>query len=284
MTQLPFSRDVAAGKRSGIDRHHRVSARILGQRKHRGQTRALRPGKACPLLGAVGIGEDRSLVVRGERALNRAERLIDLRHDVRGQGLIDDKSNRKGLRIDAEHPQRLACVVFVDREVPPGEAGDQVPLGVLHRDRNLNKIHLDDKAGQCPAAGFGRAACASAWAGRRAAGSKAEGGCSGWGWPVAEEEFGPGRCSRRANSGGDRPVDASERRGWLRSGSVGNRLLFLGQCPPAQDESRAQKRCQRNGPSTRSRRFDPPQACSTQPRRAANQATPDRVSDACQRP
>ena len=102
------------------------------------------------------------------------------------------KAIESGLRIDAEYAQRLACVVFVDLEVPPGEAGDQVPLGVLHRDRHFDKIYLDDKAGQCPAAGFGRDGLrVNLGLGRRAAGSKAAGGCSGWGWPVAEEELGP---------------------------------------------------------------------------------------------
>ena len=53
--------------------HRGVGAGGLRQRQHGGQADALRAGKAGPLLGAVGVGEDRGFVIGRERALDGAQ-------------------------------------------------------------------------------------------------------------------------------------------------------------------------------------------------------------------
>ena len=74
----------------------------LGQGQHSGQRDCPGSGKAGPLLRAVVVGEDRYLVVGRQRALDGAERIIDLGHHVGGQALVDDESDRERRRIDGE--------------------------------------------------------------------------------------------------------------------------------------------------------------------------------------
>ena len=92
--QLPLIEiGACAGERPAWIGDTGIGASGLGQRKHGRQARALAAGKPCPLLGAIGVGEDRGLVVGRERALDGAHRFVDVVHDVRGQGLIDDESD-----------------------------------------------------------------------------------------------------------------------------------------------------------------------------------------------
>jgi hypothetical protein len=57
------------------------------------------------------------------------------------------KAIESGSRIDREDPDRLARVVLVDLEIAPGEAGDQLSLGVLDGDRNLDVGGIQDDSG-----------------------------------------------------------------------------------------------------------------------------------------
>ena len=139
--------DVAAGQRAAVDRDEHLAAGGLGQGQHRGQAGALRAGKAGALLGAVVVGEDGDFVVGSERALNRAQRLVHLGHHVGGQALIDDKGDGEREGVDGEEAQRLPRVVFIDFEVAAGEAGDQLPFGVLDGDRDFDEVDLKVKHG-----------------------------------------------------------------------------------------------------------------------------------------
>ena len=126
--QLPLTCTLQPASGPLLIGHQLFAAGLLGQGQHGGQTAALRAGKAGALLRPVAVGEDGHLVIRRERALNGAERVVHLGHHVGGQALVDHKGNRKRERVHGEQPQRLARAVLKHLEVAPGETGNELPF------------------------------------------------------------------------------------------------------------------------------------------------------------
>ena len=157
-------------------------------------------------------------------------------------------ANRYRPWIHAEHAQRLADVVLVDREIPPGKAGNRVSFGVLHRDRNYDFVHLrtNHRVHGANALFRRRILRVRRWCGRRRwlARRRRRGllGLAG----VGRRSVGAGRRLSGAHSRRDGPLNTRQRpRGSLRGGCVGHGSLLLGQNSCSQSD----KRCQRDGPS-----------------------------------
>ena len=131
--------DVATGEWTRVDGHKLFAAGLFGQGQHGGQAAALRAGEAGALLRPVVVGEDRNFVVGRECALDCAEGVVHLGHDVCGETLVNDERDRKSRRFNGEDPQRLARVVFEYLEVAPGKAGNQLSLRIFDRDRNFDE-------------------------------------------------------------------------------------------------------------------------------------------------
>ena len=139
----------------------------------------------------AGIADDGDGIGRGQPIGDDGQALVDLVHNVGGQGGIDDEGNGEGIGVVTEPDDALLDAILIDFEAPPGQTGDEVAVLVLDGDGDFD----DGDAGAVVGTGSWLAGPVSGGACWMASGG---GACCGAGAPTGRNWSGGRHAGRRA--------------------------------------------------------------------------------------